>query len=82
MAALTHTPHAHIRTTPKGVCGIVQSCTAHKVPIVGFVQTENPRKEFHRPGVTDAVEQTGIAWKRKTELEEQRIFRNEGILIR
>jgi hypothetical protein len=51
MASLTDIWRAHIRTTPKGVCGIVRSCTAHELPIVGLVQMEN-RKELHcpRPG--------------------------------
>jgi hypothetical protein len=43
MAALTYACRAHIRTTPKGVCGIVRSCTAHKKPIVEFVQAERPK---------------------------------------
>jgi hypothetical protein len=51
------------------------------MPIVEFVQTENPRKKFHRPGVLAAMEQTGTARHRKPELEEQQIFRNEGHLI-
>jgi hypothetical protein len=39
MAPLRRAWHVHIRTTPKGDCGIVLCCIAHKMPIVDFVQT-------------------------------------------
>ena len=71
MAALTHTRHAHIRTTPKGVCGIVQSCTVHKVRFVEFVQIVYLKKGAPPFRETDAVEQTGITRNRTPEFDKR-----------
>ena len=69
MAALTHNSHAHIRTTPKGVCGIVQICTAHKMRFVEFVQIEILENRVPHFRETKTVEQTGIAPTRKPEFD-------------
>ena len=71
MEALRYARHAHIRTTPKGVCGIVQICTAHKMRFVEFVPIEILENRVPHFRETRTVEQTGISRTRRPEFDKR-----------